>query len=58
MKIYVQDALSSESERIWEIVSQGGYTYVCGTTVFVKSVIELMHTIVADKVGDQAARFI
>ena len=52
MKTYVQDAISSESELIWQVISQGGYSYICGPTSFVKSVIELLHTIVADKVGD------
>lgn len=39
------------SEKLWELIGQGAYFYVCGRTGFAKTVMEAMQKIITNHVG-------
>ena len=52
VKFYVQDAIKSQGELIWQLIEQGAYFYLCGSKSMSKAVDEALIEI-ADQIGHQ-----
>jgi cytochrome b involved in lipid metabolism len=43
-------------EKLWELIEQGAYFYVCGRTGFAKTVMTAMQRIIIEKLGEEKGR--
>jgi len=57
-KIYVQDILFSQHDKIWEsLYNREGYLFVCGPGGMVNGVNELIKNIAFEHIGEEASEF-
>ncbi|KDD74152.1 hypothetical protein H632_c1527p0 [Helicosporidium sp. ATCC 50920] len=51
-KVYVQDLLREEKERVWELLEQGAHFYVCGDATRMAGDVDLaLREIAAERIG-------
>jgi sulfite reductase (NADPH) flavoprotein alpha-component len=43
-------------DKLWELIEQGAYFYVCGRTGFAKTVMTAMQTIITERLGEEKGR--